>query len=171
MEVLVSGDTPRENITRFVESLGYGIESRADGSGFILTVRKGEPVSTSTPTPGMAVVHGNTTGIVLSILSNMYGQGDDELGATLMTAFINVLDQIDPLPKTIVFANSGVFLTTEGSPVIESLKNLQGLGVEILSCGTCLQFYALKEKLLVGEVSNMNTITERLFRASQVIRF
>lgn len=171
MEVLVSGDTPRENITRFVESLGYGIESRTDGSGFILTVRKGEPVSTSTQAPGMAVVHVNTTGIVLAILSNMYGQGDDELGSTLMTAFINVLDQIDPLPKTIVFANSGVFLTTEGSPVIESLKNLQGLGVEILSCGTCLQFYALKEKLLVGEVSNMYTITERLFRASQVIRF
>lgn len=108
--------------------------------------------------------------MVLAVMSDKYGLGDDELGSTLMTAFINVLDQIEPLPATIIFANSGVFLSTEGSPLIESLKSLQGLGVELLSCGTCLQFYGLKDKLVVGEVSNMYTITERMFRASRVVR-
>jgi selenium metabolism protein YedF len=166
MEVLVSGDTPKENITRFVETLGYSIESRPEGSGFVLTIKKGEREMVTAPGVVEAPMTGGAHGMVLAVMSDKYGLGDDELGSTLMTAFINVLDQIEPLPATIIFANSGVFLSTEGSPVIESLKSLQGLGVELLSCGTCLQFYGLKDKLVVGEVSNMYTITERMFRAS-----
>jgi len=170
MEVLVSGDTPKENITRFVETLGYSIESRPEGSGFVLTIKKGEREMVTAPGVVEAPMTGGAHGMVLAVMSDKYGLGDDELGSTLMTAFINVLDQIEPLPATIIFANSGVFLSTEGSPVIESLKSLQGLGVELLSCGTCLQFYGLKDKLVVGEVSNMYTITERMFRASRVVR-
>lgn len=170
MEVLVSGDTPKENITRFVETLGYSIESRPEGSGFVLTIKKGEREMVTAPGVVEAPMTGGAHGMVLAIMSDKYGLGDDELGSTLMTAFINVLDQIEPLPATIIFANSGVFLSTEGSPLIESLKSLQGLGVELLSCGTCLQFYGLKDKLVVGEVSNMYTITERMFRASRVVR-
>ncbi|MBP7603293.1 MAG: sulfurtransferase-like selenium metabolism protein YedF [Spirochaetes bacterium] len=170
MEVLVSGDTPKENITRFVETLGYSIESRPEGSGFVLTIKKGEREMVTAPGVVEAPMTGGAHGMVLAVMSDKYGLGDDELGSTLMTAFINVLDQIEPLPATIIFANSGVFLSTEGSPLIESLKSLQGLGVELLSCGTCLQFYGLKDKLVVGEVSNMYTITERMFRASRVVR-
>lgn len=170
IEVLVSGDTPRENITRFVETLGYTIESRPEGSGFALSIKKGGRVMATAPGVAEIPGPGGAHGMVLAVMSDKYGLGDDELGSTLMTAFINVLDQIEPLPATIIFANSGVFLSTEGSPVIESLKSLQGLGVELLSCGTCLQFYGLKDKLVVGEVSNMYTITERMFRASRVVR-
>jgi selenium metabolism protein YedF len=73
------------------------------------------------------------------------------------------------VPKTLIFVNGGVKLTTEGSNVIESLKSLEAEGTEILSCGTCLDFYNLKDKLLVGEISNMYTIIEKMNSGNNTI--
>ena len=98
------------------------------------------------------------------------GEGSEELGAVLIKSFVFALTQLDDLPSTIIFYNSGVNLSCEGSPVLEDLKNLAAQGVEIISCGTCLNFYGLKEKLAVGEVSNMYDIVERQRAADLVIK-
>ena len=98
------------------------------------------------------------------------GTGAEELGKTLLKAFVFSLTQQDKLPKTILFYNGGASLTCEGSPMLEDLKALEAEGVEILTCGTCLKHYGLMEKLMVGKVTDMYTIAERMTGADKVIR-
>ncbi|MGE5398169.1 MAG: sulfurtransferase-like selenium metabolism protein YedF, partial [Chitinophagales bacterium] len=93
--------------------------------------------------------------------------GEEELGRVLMKGFIHSLCEINTSLRTLIFMNSGVFLTTEGSSVLESLKLLEEKGVEILSCGTCLDYYHLKDKLMAGSVTNMYTAMEILTGAEK----
>lgn len=110
----------------------------------------------------------SNTVVVLS--SNQMGNGSEELGQILMKGFIFALTELDELPSTVLLYNSGVKLSTEGSNSIEYLKTLQAQGVEILSCGTCLNYYDLTEKLQVGDVTNMYFILEKMAQADKIIR-
>lgn len=96
------------------------------------------------------------------ITGSLFGKGAEELGQVLMKSFMFTLTEIQAPVTTLVFINSGVYLTIEGSPVLEHLQNLEQQGCEILSCGTCLDYYNLKEKLAVGRVTNMYTAVEKL---------
>ena len=98
------------------------------------------------------------------------GRGDDELGHKLMKAFIFAVTQQEELPSTMLFYNGGAKLTVEGSPVLDDLKGLAEQGVEILTCGTCLDFYGLKEKLAVGGITNMYEIVEIMESAGTIVR-
>ena len=98
------------------------------------------------------------------------GAGDDELGATLMKAFMFALTQQDELPAAILAYNGGVHLTVEGSPVLDDLKKLAEAGVEIFSCGTCLNHFGIADKLAVGEVTNMYVIVQKQLEAGVVVR-
>lgn len=102
--------------------------------------------------------------------SNKMGEGSDELGEILMKGFIYSLTELEELPKTIIMYNSGVKLSTEGSTSIDDLKTLEAQGVEILSCGTCLNYYNLSEKLKVGDVTNMYVISESMSNANKIIK-
>jgi len=108
--------------------------------------------------------------IVALIASEHFGQGDAELGAILMRAFIKTLWEVVPRPQTLIFINSGVKLTTAGSELLADIEKLTRGGAEVLSCGTCLDFYQLQDKLMVGRVSNMFEIASRLAAADNVIR-
>ena len=110
------------------------------------------------------------TNTVVVLSSNKMGEGNEELGQILMKGFIFALTELDELPSTILLYNSGVKLSTEGSNSINDLKTLQAQGVEILSCGTCLNYYDLTEKLEVGEVTNMYFILEKMSQADKIIR-
>lgn len=110
----------------------------------------------------------SNTVVVLS--SNQMGNGSEELGQILMKGFIFALTELDELPSTVLLYNSGVKLSKEGSNSIEDLKTLQAQGVEILSCGTCLNYYDLTEKLQVGDVTNMYFILEKMAQADKIIR-
>lgn len=110
----------------------------------------------------------SNTVVVLS--SNQMGNGSEELGQILMKGFIFALTELDELPSTVLLYNSGVKLSTEGSNSIDDLKTLQAQGVEILSCGTCLNYYDLTEKLQVGDVTNMYFILEKMAQADKIIR-
>lgn len=107
---------------------------------------------------------------VIAIGTNLMGEGSEELGTILMKGFIYTLTETQPYPKTIVFYNSGVKLTVEGSDSIEDLKKLEAAGVEVISCGTCLNYFHISDKLKVGEVSNMYSIVEALKGSSNTIR-
>lgn len=107
--------------------------------------------------------------IVAVFPSEFMGSGSDELGAILIKGFIYTLTQIETKPGKVIFYNSGVKLAVEGSQ-LEDLKKLEEEGVEIMSCGTCLDFYGLKDRLAVGTVSNMYAIADVLSRASKVLR-
>lgn len=106
---------------------------------------------------------------VVVIRSNVMGEGDPELGKVLIKGFIYALSQQEELPKTILFYNGGACLTCEGSASLDDLKELEHRGVKILTCGTCLNFYGLSEKLKVGEVTNMYEIAETMSKASLIV--
>lgn len=106
--------------------------------------------------------------VVLS--SDHMGEGDEKLGKALMKSFIYALTELDKLPTTILLFNGGAKLSVEGSDLLEDLKLLESQGVEILTCGTCLNFYEITEKLAVGSVTNMYSIAELMMSATKIIK-
>jgi selenium metabolism protein YedF len=108
--------------------------------------------------------------VVVYINSHLLGGGDEALGSILMKTFLKTLLDLQTKPTRLILINSGVRLASEGSEVLETLRSLSEKGVEILSCGTCLDFYGLKEKLGVGVVSNMYDIAQSLLEADRLVR-
>lgn len=165
--IIVDSDTARHNVTRMAEKSGYtvGVEVREDGT--YLHIARGERAPAEAPAPAPAPSGGP---LVLVVPSEFMGRGEhDELGQILTRGFLHTLNECSPLPDTIIFFNSGVKLVVEGSPVLEDLRTLEQQGVQILACGTCLGYYGLKEKIAVGEVSNMLTIAETMLQAGRVV--
>ena len=144
---------------RFVAPPGVTLNLDCDGSD---AAAKNENAVACIPDQ-----RGNT---VIAIGTDCMGSGDDNLGATLMKGYIYAVSQQEELPKAILFYNGGAKLTVEGAVSVEDLKNMEAQGVEILTCGTCLNFYGLTDKLAVGTVTNMYNIVEKLTSASKVIR-
>ena len=109
-------------------------------------------------------------GMLVVLSSNTMGEGDPKLGTNLMKAFVFALTKQEQLPETILCYNKGATLTCEGADTLEDMKLLESEGVQILTCGTCLDFYGLKDQLAVGSVTNMYDIVERMEAAVQIIK-
>ena len=174
IETLVDNEIAVQNLTKMANQKGYAVRSEkiADDQ-FKVTMEIGEGAGDSAqdiPEECLVVPQTGKKKIVVAVTSATMGTGNDELGAVLMKGFLFALTQQDVLPTTILFYNGGATVTTEGSASIEDLKSLEALGVEILTCGTCLNYYKLADKLQVGGVTNMYEITERLTGADLVIR-
>ncbi len=107
---------------------------------------------------------------VVVVRSDRMGEGDSQLGTILMKGFLNALIEQPVLPTHLIFYNSGVKLTIAESGVVGSLKALEDNGIEILVCGTCVDFYEIKSLLAVGRISNMFTITETMARAGHLVQ-
>ena len=97
------------------------------------------------------------------------GSGDDELGANLIKMYFYTIAQENELPSAILFMNGGVRLPVFNEQVVEHLRDMQNRGVEILVCGTCLNFFGIADKLQIGTVSNMFDITQRMLYADKVV--
>lgn len=156
---LVDNKVATENLSRLAESMGLKATVEEVGEDYKVTINKDHAVE----------VKADDETFVIGVGTNVMGHGDEKLGAILIKSFMYTVSQTAPLPKTIVFFNGGVKLTCEGSEVLEDIKNMADNGVKIISCGTCLDFYGLKEKLAVGEISNMYTIYETLEKADRNI--
>lgn len=113
---------------------------------------------------------GKTKGLIVVLSSDQMGSGDEVLGKLLMKGFVYALSHQEQLPEKVLMYNSGAFLSCEGSDSLEDFRELEAQGVEILTCGTCLNHYHLEDKLQVGGVTNMYDITESLLQAKQIIR-
>ena len=105
---------------------------------------------------------------VFLIQSEGLGRGDEKLGAILMNNFLRMLGESEEKPKTMIFWNTGVRLLSEGSPVLEHLKKLEGQGVEILGCATCLEYFDLTKKMKVGKPTNMLRSIYAMFDADMI---
>ena len=167
--VLVDSNESRQNVQRFAQSQGCQVEVREKDGIFYLDIVKGQPVQIETTT-GSSQVESRKNGDVVLITSEVLGTGDRRLGEILMKAFLNTLWDAETKPAKILFLNDGVRLTTEGSEVLETLHLLEKEGVQIFSCGTCLEYYQLKEELKVGLVTNMYDTVDSLLSASKVIK-
>ncbi len=170
IEVLVDNEIAVQNVTKMAAAQGGEVSSEKLGEKeYKVTVKmKGAPEGVSEGdevcTPDM---RGNT---IVVVASDRMGSGNDELGKVLIKGFIYAVTQLDNLPKKMLFYNGGATLTTEGSDSLEDLKSLEAQGVEILTCGTCLDYYQLKDKLAVGSVTNMYSIVESMAEAGKIIK-
>jgi selenium metabolism protein YedF len=108
--------------------------------------------------------------VVVYINSQLFGGGDEALGSFLMKAFLKTLLDLEPKPSRLILVNSGVQLAAEGSKVLDTLKGLSEKGVEIVCCGTCIDFYELKGKMGIGLISNMYDIIQSMLEADRVLR-
>ena len=170
IEVLVDNEIAVQNVTKMAKGAGGEVSSEKLGeASFKVTIQmQGAPENVQEEDPACAPDARSSTIVVVS--SDRMGEGNDELGKVLMKSFIFAVTQLDQLPKTMLFYNGGATLTTEGSDSLEDLKSLEAQGVEILTCGTCLDYYGLKEKLVVGGVTNMYSIIEAMAGAGRIIR-
>lgn len=161
LTVLVNSTTSRQNVQRFAEKQGCTVKiDEKDGEYTMEIVKTGQPVTAQV----------STGAGVLLVTSDKLGTGDDDLGELLMAGFINTLTETCAKPDRILFLNSGVMLALEGSRVLDTLKELEEAGVEIFSCGTCLNHYQVKDKLAVGKVTNMYDTVDTLLGAEKVVR-
>ena len=163
IEVLVDNDIAVQNVTKMASSSGGKVTSEKLGDAeYKVTIEmEGAPAAEDD-------AQDDNTVVVIS--SDRMGTGNDELGKVLIKGFIFAVTQLDTLPKTMLFYNGGATLTTEGSDSLEDLKSLEAQGVEIMTCGTCLDYYGLKDKLAVGTVTNMYSIVETIAKAGRIVR-
>ncbi|PLX42459.1 MAG: sulfurtransferase-like selenium metabolism protein YedF [Deltaproteobacteria bacterium] len=164
--VIVDNMAAKENVTRFAEGQGCTVSPKAAGEGWDLTIAKGYGCELPDTMPGSSPEARNLPTAIL-ILSDKMG-ADDKLGDVLMRAFLSTLSKATMPPAKVLFMNSGVLLTAEGSEAIEDIEALAVLGVEVLSCGTCLDFFGKKDDLKVGAVTNMFDTVETLTEGYRV---
>lgn len=170
VEVSVDNEIAVQNVTKMINQ--KNLESnyeKINENHYVIRVQCGEINEKELATEVVCTVEKEEKMVVV-LSSNKMGEGDEELGKVLIKGFIYALTQLDKYPKAVLLYNSGVKLSSEGSDSIEDLKVLEEQGVEILSCGTCLNFYNLQDKLQVGKVTNMYSIVEELSGATNVIR-
>ena len=164
VEVLVDNETAVQNVVKLARSMGFEAVGEKLGDGEY-RVR-------------FDVVRGEAAGeacrcrknVVVLVGSDRMGEGSDELGAILIKSFFYAVTQLDELPSAVIFYNGGAKLSVEGSPALEDLRALAAQGVSVYTCGTCLNYYGLKDKLAVGEVSNMYDIVSRCAAADLIIK-
>ncbi|CEJ75299.1 sulfurtransferase-like selenium metabolism protein YedF [Paraclostridium sordellii] len=162
--VTVDNEIAKENIFKLAKSMNYDASVLKSEKDLIcIEIIKGENVIIEEKSQE------SLSDTCIFINSDKMGNGNDELGHVLMKGYIYTLTESKPYPKSILFVNSGIKLTTENEATIENLKILQDAGVEILSCGTCLDYYGLKDDLKVGTVTNMYTIVETMNNSSKTI--
>jgi len=162
---IVDNEIAKENVSKLAKSQGYEYNTEdISDKEFHIHIKKGE---------GDIKVESSKEGkfedLTIAFSSEFMGEGSEELGKILMKSFIYTLTEVTPYPATLIFYNGGVHLTCEGSEVLDDLRKLEQEGVEVISCGTCLDFYNKKDKVKVGDISNMYTIYESLKNPAKTI--
>lgn len=165
LTTIVDNEVAKENVSKLAASMGlsYTVDKIQENEFYIhinkitTVIKEIENVSEKL-----------SKQMTIAIGSNVMGKGEEELGKILMKSFIYTVKETAPYPGNIVFYNSGVYLTCEGSPVLDDLLALIEEGVEIQSCGTCLDYYNLKDKLVLGDISNMYSIYEKMKNANTI---
>ena len=173
----VADELSRSNVTRFAVSRGAEVEvTDGSGGGFVVAIKTGGEAADARPSEEELLecdVPESTTLLglrVVQITAATMGSGDDELGALLLRSFLKTQAELEQKPDAILFYNDGVKLCCEGSTLIDDLRGLEAAGVEIIACGTCLNFFELADQLRVGRVTDILEIAGRLADAGSIVR-
>lgn len=167
VHVLVDNEIAVQNLTKMAQQKKFSAShGRTEDGNYYVDIVKSE-IQQEEQT---VCVPTNTGKTVVVLSSDVMGGGSDELGRALMKGFVFALTQIDSVPDTVLLFNGGAKLSSEVPETIADLKKLEQAGAEILTCGTCLNFYGLTDKLAVGSVTNMYVICETMSQAGRIIR-
>lgn len=173
LRVKVDNETAVQNLIRLGEHNGFRVSSAKEGDrAFTVTmdVVAGTARAAKVPAEALSCATPPKGGKVVVLSADTMGGGDEKLGAKLMKAFIFALASQDEAPDKVICYNRGAFLTTKDADTVKDLKRLAEAGTTVMTCGTCLDFYGLKEELQVGVISNMYDIVEAQMTASLIVR-
>ncbi|MBQ4045875.1 MAG: sulfurtransferase-like selenium metabolism protein YedF [Lachnospiraceae bacterium] len=179
IETHVDNLTAVENLKRLAASHGASAESAeiAPNHYTVTITASAKSAENAAAGKGQEVIDScqiapaeKKTNLVVVFDSAFMGKGDDKLGQILIKSFVYSLTQMDQLPAACLFYNGGAWLTSEGSACLADLKSLESQGTQILTCGTCADFYGIKDKIAVGGVTNMYAIVETMASADKIIR-
>lgn len=162
-EILIDNEVSTENLTKMANELK--INSKVEKLGerkYKVSLEKTEASRDHREIEDYSVNSATSNNYVVIVNSDKIGDGDEDFSKQLLEGFIYSVTEQDHLPVEIIFYNRGVFLTTENEKTIEDLKNLENRGVRVYSCGLCLDHYGKKDKLAVGEITNMYKIVEAM---------
>jgi len=163
---IVDNEIAKNNVVKFAENANLEVNVSEKDSLYHITIVKGEGQLENFKNEKSFESNEKFT-IVVS--GDKLGNGDEALGEALMKSYLFALSEADIIPNNLVFLNSGVKLVVEGSLVLESINKLKERGVSIYSCGLCLDFYKIKDKVQVGEITNMYAIIE-MMNSSKTIK-
>ena len=162
---VVDNEIAKENVSKLAKSMNLHYNVSQKEGFYYIDIFKGEEMGPELLGDEKPVLND----LVIMVGKDTLGEGSEELGDVLVRGYFYTLTEVEPYPKALLFINSGVNLTVTDSPVIDHLRTLESKGVEILSCGTCLDYFNLKDKLGVGGVTNMYTIVETMNKAKNTI--
>ena len=171
LTVLVDDPGSRDNVDRFATSQGCEVQVEEKAGEWEMVLTKGMVCGLPQARPEAEAKEPVGRRPVVLISTDRVGRGDEELGRVLAAAYLATFREVEPLPTHVIFINGGVRLTTEGSEQIEDIRDLEERGVEILSCGTCLDMFGLMDKLRVGRSTNTFESASILMQASRVVTF
>lgn len=160
-KVIVDNSNAVANVRRFAQSQGATVTVEENSPDYLISIEPGKQ---------NAPLSGKPEAYVVLITSDTLGEGDVKLGGILMKSFLNTLWENENRPEKILFLNNGVRLACEGSEVLDSLDLLAEAGVDLVSCGTCLAFYEITDKLSIGHAGNMYEVVDSLLGAGKVIK-
>lgn len=170
LKVITNNENSKNNIIRFLNDNGMDAQISQTGDVYELIISEhGADLETVKAEEYCSVDEPAKTDYVVVFGKDRLGDGSDDLGYGLAGSFLHTLNETEKLPSKIMFLNSGINLVTEGSPILIPLNELAKKGVEILSCGTCLDYFDKTDKLAVGRISNMLEILESMQNAGKVI--
>lgn len=169
LEVWVDNDAAVENLKRMAGQKGRPASVQPESDFWRVLIGEGaQGAVQSAAQPGCGCTEMGADAVV-AVGTDVMGRGSEELGRALLKSFLYALAQLETPPRTLLFFNGGAKLTVEGSQSLEDLRELESRGTEILTCGTCLDYYGLKEKLAVGSITNMYRIAEILTQADRLV--
>lgn len=173
LSVLVDNQASSENVERFLSSRGYTVSIEEKEGVYTLSAR-GEGSAEVVPgseksAKSIAADPNEPQKVVVLIMADKMGHGDDELGAKLMVNYVKTLKEMGPDLWQLIFVNSGVKLTIDSSPVLQEIKGYSENGTVVLACGTCLEHFKLMDRKAVGSATNMLDIVMATQAADKVI--
>ncbi|MGL4980685.1 MAG: sulfurtransferase-like selenium metabolism protein YedF [Fusobacteriaceae bacterium] len=168
IEITIDNKISVQNIEKFCKELQYIYSFEEKDEIFTFHIKKENKIIVPSNSENILALSDNSYSVVID--SDEMGKGDMALGKTLIKGFIYTLTELETLPKAIIFYNKGVFLTTQDSENHEDLKKLQDMGVDILICGACVNFYNLVDKIDVGTITNMYNIINTQIKYGKVIK-
>jgi len=171
VKTIVDNQTALENVKRLAGKFGCDINVESKESGiYEIQMTRGADFNKHQDFAVSCETGAASSGpFVIVVAEDKMGRGDDELGTVLIKAFVHTVAGLGKKPDVMIFYNTGVRLTVQQSDVLDDLKQLESEGVQILVCGTCLNYFEIKDKLAAGVVSNMYDIVETMSSAGRLL--
>jgi selenium metabolism protein YedF len=170
LKVVLDSETSVQNVTRYLKDNGISVELQKKGNEFELLVnKKGHEIELTEVDPYCENHESTDKSFVVVFGKDRIGEGDNELGLVLAGSMLNTIKEYDVLPQKIIFLNSGINLVLKGAPALIHLTELEKRGVEIITCGTCLNYFEKTDQLAVGRITNMYEILDSIVKAGKVV--